>query len=67
MNYLLYRCYMSAIDDDAHEEVEMHAVVGIILDGRRLTDAEVREACAKGAEWFASNPVEGAPRSRPNR
>ncbi|MNT40342.1 hypothetical protein D3C72_1766490 [compost metagenome] len=54
-------------DVEASEEVNMHAVVGIILGGRRLTDAEVKEVCAKGAKWFAANPVEGAPRPDPNQ
>ena len=55
------------VDVDTSKTVELHAVIGIILDERRLTDAEVREACAKGAAWFAANPVQGAPHPGPTR
>jgi hypothetical protein len=37
----------------------LSGVVSIILNGRKLTDAEVRESRAKGAAYFAARRAAG--------
>ena len=41
------------------EEAPLSGIVGIIHNGRRFTEAEVREALAKGAQWEAARRAEG--------
>lgn len=55
-----------SVSDDTHAEchvdfeMPLNGIVGVIdSDGRRWTDAEVREALAKGARWRSAREAEG--------
>jgi len=53
-------------DLDNKKTEPLSGIVGIIYNGRRFTDDEVREALAKGAQREADRQVEGEAFFDPN-